>query len=134
MGQVPYANFVSLLQLSTVHVYWTYPFVLSWSLIEAMSAGAAIVASDTAPLREVIQHGENGLLVDFFSVDGLVQSVCGLLNDPKERERLCAAARAAAVVGYDLKQVCLPRQLTWVEALTKQNHKKGKARGEIKKA
>jgi glycosyltransferase involved in cell wall biosynthesis len=57
VGQVPYTNFLSLLQLSTVHVYWTYPFVLSWSLIEAMSAGATIVASDTAPLRDVIQHG-----------------------------------------------------------------------------
>ena len=134
VGQVPYTNFVSLLQLSTVHVYWTYPFVLSWSLIEAMSAGAAIVASDTSPLREVIQHGENGLLVDFFSVDGLVQSVCGLLDDPKERDRLGVNARDTAVTGYDLKQVCLPRQLTWVEALTKQNHKTGKVHGEIKKA
>ena len=134
VGQVPYASFLSLLQLSTVHVYWTYPFVLSWSLIEAMSAGAAIVASDTSPLREVIQHGENGLLVDFFSVDGLVQSVCGLLDDPKERDRLGVNARDTAVTGYDLKQVCLPRQLTWVEALTKQNHKTGKAHGEIKKA
>jgi glycosyltransferase involved in cell wall biosynthesis len=125
VGQVPYANFLSLLLLSTVHVYWTYPFVLSWSLIEAMSAGAAIVASDTAPLREVIQHGENGLLVDFFSVEGLVQSVCGLLDDPKQRERLGAAARSTAITGYDLNQVCLPKQLAWVEALTKENHKKG---------
>jgi glycosyltransferase involved in cell wall biosynthesis len=118
VGQVPYANFLSLLQLSTVHVYWTYPFVLSWSLIEAMSAGAAIVASDTAPLREVIAHGENGLLVDFFSVDGLVQSVCRLLDDPNLRKRLGAAARATAIGGYDLKSVCLPKQLAWVEALT----------------
>ena len=125
VGQVPYGNFISLLQLSTVHVYWTYPFVLSWSLIEAMSAGAAILASDTAPLREVIQHGENGLLVDFFSVDGLVHSVCGLLDDQEEKERLGAAARHTAVTNYDLNTVCLPRQLAWVEALTKENHKKG---------
>ena len=134
VGQVPYGNFVSLLQLSTVHVYWTYPFVLSWSLIEAMSAGAAIVASDTAPLREVIQPGENGLLVDFFSVEGLLEQVCTLLDDPDQRARLGAAARATAVAGYDLNQVCLPKQLAWVEALTKQNHKKGKAHGEIQKA
>ena len=87
-GRCPTGNFVSLLQLSTVHVYWTYPFVLSWSLIEAMSAGAAIVASDTAPLREVIQHGENGLLVDFFSVDSLVKSVCSLLDDPGQTRTL----------------------------------------------
>jgi glycosyltransferase involved in cell wall biosynthesis len=125
VGQVPYGNFISLLQLSTVHVYWTYPFVLSWSLIEAMSAGAAIVASDTAPLREVIQHGENGLLVDFFSVDGLVQAVSRLLDDPLERQRLGAAARLKAIAGYDLNTVCLPRQLAWVESLTQQDHEKG---------
>jgi glycosyltransferase involved in cell wall biosynthesis len=125
VGQVPYANFLSLLQLSSVHVYWTYPFVLSWSLIEAMSAGAAIVASDTAPLREVIQHGENGLLVYFFSVDGLVQSVCRLLDDPDKRKRLGAAARATAIAGYDLNTVCLPKQLAWVEALTTHLQTKG---------
>ena len=125
VGQVPYANFVSLLQLSTVHVYWTYPFVLSWSLIEAMSAGAAIVASDTAPLRELIQHGENGLLVDFFSVDGLVQTLCDLLDNPEDRQRLGAAARATAVAGYDLNTVCLPQQLAWVEALTTPVQTKG---------
>ena len=83
-----------------------------------MSAGAAIVASDTAPLREVIQHGENGLLVDFFSVDGLVVSVCRLLEDPGQRARLGTAARATASAGYDLNTVCLPKQLAWVEALT----------------
>ncbi|MEN8658146.1 MAG: glycosyltransferase family 4 protein, partial [Marivita sp.] len=125
VGQVPYGNFLLLLQLSTVHVYWTYPFVLSWSLIEAMSAGAAIVASDTAPLREVIQHRKNGLLVDFFSVDGLVQSVCGLLDDPEQRQRLGAAARDTAVTGYDLNTVCLPKQLTWVEALSNHDQSKG---------
>jgi len=125
VGQVPYGNFVSLLQLSTVHVYWTYPFVLSWSLIEAMSAGAAIVASDTAPLREVIQHGENGLLVDFFSVDSLVKSVCSLLDDPGQRARCGAAARATAIARYDLKTVCLPKQLSWVEAIRKNPSTRG---------
>ncbi|MCL7466102.1 glycosyltransferase family 4 protein [Phaeovulum sp. NW3] len=125
VGQVPYVNFVSLLQLSTVHVYWTYPFVLSWSLIEAMSAGTAIVASDTAPLREVITHGENGLLVDFFSIDSLVQAVCCLLDDPQERQRLGTAARHTAVAAYDLNTVCLPKQLAWVEALAQRNQDKG---------
>lgn len=125
VGQVPYANFIALLQLSSVHVYWTYPFVLSWSLIEAMSAGAAIVASNTEPLREVIQHGQNGLLVDFFSVDGLVQSVCGLLDDPDQRARLGAAARAQAVARFDLHSVCLPKLLTWVETLSPHLEPKG---------
>jgi len=125
VGQVSYANFLPLLQLSSVHVYWTYPFVLSWSLIEAMSAGAAIVASDTAPVREIIRHGESGLLVDFFSIDDLVRSICRLLDDPQTRQRLGAAARRTAITGYDLNTVCLPKQLAWVEALTEQNHKKG---------
>lgn len=121
VGHVPYAHFISLLQLSTVHVYWTYPFVLSWSLIEAMSAGAAIVASDTAPLQEVITDGENGVLVDFFSVGELVQSVCSLLDNPQTRAQLGEAARSTAKGKYDLKRICLPKQLNWVEELARLN-------------
>ena len=90
-----------------------------------MSAGAAIVASDTAPLREVIRHGENGLMVDFFSVDDLVQSVCSLLDDPAERQRLGAEARRTAIAGYDLNSVCLPKQLAWVEDLLNRSQNKG---------
>jgi glycosyltransferase involved in cell wall biosynthesis len=108
---------VPLLQLSSVHVYLTYPFVLSWSLLEAMSAGCAIVASDTQPLHEAIEHNETGRLVNFFDVQGLAQEVCDLLDKPQERARLGANARAFAQAHYDLKSVCLPRQLEWVEQL-----------------
>lgn len=117
LGNIPYRHFVSLLQLSSVHVYLTYPFVLSWSLLEAMSAGCAIIASDTAPLREAIRHDETGRLIGFFDVAGLVDSVCGLLDDPTARARLGANARAFAKAHYDLKAVCLPRQLAWVSGL-----------------
>lgn len=117
LGNIPYQHFVPLLQLSTVHVYLTYPFVLSWSLLEAMSAGCAIVASDTAPVREAIRHGETGRLIDFFDAAGLAKEVCALLNDPAARQRLGANARAFAQANYDLKTVCLPRQLAWVEGL-----------------
>ena len=117
LGHIPYQHFIPLLQLSTVHVYLTYPFVLSWSLLEAMSVGCAIVASDTQPLREAIRHDDTGRLVDFFDVPGLANEVCALLDDPVARQRLGANARAFAQATYDLKTVCLPRQLQWVQGL-----------------
>jgi glycosyltransferase involved in cell wall biosynthesis len=117
LGNIPYKHFIPLLQLSTVHVYLTYPFVLSWSLLEAMSAGCAIVASDTQPLHEAIQHNETGKLVDFFDHAQLASQVCDLLDQPQERQRLGANARSFAQQNYDLKTVCLPRQLAWVEGL-----------------
>ncbi|MBU4517949.1 MAG: glycosyltransferase, partial [Gammaproteobacteria bacterium] len=94
------------------------PFVLSWSLLEAMSVGAAIVASDTAPVREVIAPGKTGQLVDFFDRAGLVRSIGALLDDASERQRLGAAARAFAQSHYDLGRVCLPQQLAWVQSLS----------------
>lgn len=117
LGHVPYQHFITMLQLSTVHVYLTYPFVLSWSLIEAMSAGCAIVASDTQPLREAIRHDQTGRLVGFFDVAALVEQVCQLLGDPAARARLGAAAREFALAHYDLETICLPRQLDWVRSL-----------------
>jgi len=118
LGNVPYNIFIALLQISTVHVYLTYPFVLSWSLLEAMSTGCAIVASDTAPVREAIRHDETGRLVDFFDIPSIANAVCSLLDDPPTRARLGQNARAFARENYDLKTVCLPRQLEWVNALT----------------
>ncbi|MTJ04764.1 MAG: glycosyltransferase [Sediminimonas qiaohouensis] len=117
MGKLPYDRFATLLAVSRVHVYLTYPFVLSWSLLEAMSVGAAIVASDTAPVREVIADGETGLLTGFFDQDALIASVCGLLDDPEARERLGRAARAHVRQHYDLETVCLPAQMRWVDRL-----------------
>lgn len=117
LGRVPYGTFVKLLQLSTVHVYLTYPFVLSWSLLEAMSIGCAVVASDTAPVREVMAHGETGRLVNFFDRPALVDEVCELLDNQPVRQSLGAAARAFVRQHYDLHEVCLPAQLAWVERL-----------------
>lgn len=117
LGKLPYPAFIGLLQVSRVHVYLTYPFVLSWSLLEAMSVGCAVVASDTAPVREVIAHGETGRLVDFFDGAALVEEVCSLVDDPAARQRLGQAARDFVRQHYDLRSVCLPGQLQWVEGL-----------------
>jgi len=106
-----------VLALSRCHVYLTYPFVLSWSLLEAMSMGCAIVASDTAPLREAIVHGQTGLLVDFFDVEKLATTVADLLARPDLQQTLGAAARAHACRTYDLARVCLPQQIAWAESL-----------------
>ena len=117
LGNLPYQQFIPLLQLSTVHVYLTYPFVLSWSLLEAMSAGCAIVASDTAPLREAIEHDKTGCLVNFFDAPQLAEQVSALLANADQRQRLGNAARNFAQANYDLKTQCLPKQISWVEQL-----------------
>jgi len=117
LGKIPYREFVQMLQLSTVHAYLTYPFVLSWSLLEAMSAGCAIVASNTPPVREAITHNETGRLVDFFDVAALASNLIDLCANPSERNRLGNAARDFAVQQYDLRSHCLPGQLAWVHSL-----------------
>ena len=115
LGHIDYKHFIPLLQLSTVHVYLTYPFVLSWSLLEAMACGCAIVASDTAPLREAIHDGDTGLLVDFFKPDAVAAGVVKLLENPVLRDKLGQHAREFAVAHYDLRSVCLPQMLQLIE-------------------
>jgi glycosyltransferase involved in cell wall biosynthesis len=82
-----------------------------------MSAGCAIVASDTRPLHEAIRHDETGRLVNFFDTHALTEEICYLLDNPEKRATLGANARAFAQKTYDLKTVCLPKQLAWVESL-----------------
>ena len=123
LGKVDYATYQACMQLSTVHIYLTYPFVLSWSLLEAMSVGAAIVASDTAPVQEVINDGKTGLLVDFFDVQALVKAVIGLLERPVLRQELGAAARKEVVTKYDLKTISLPKQIAWIEGFSGKGHR-----------
>jgi len=117
IGRVDYASLIHLFQIASVHVYLTYPFVLSWSLLEAMSAGCAVVGSDTEPVREVVADGVTGRLVNFFDAQGLAEAVCSLLADPDERVRLGSNARRLIENQYDLHKVCLPGQVRWVQAL-----------------
>lgn len=117
LGRVPYDRFLSMMQVSRVHVYLTYPFVLSWSLLEAMSAQCAILASGTEPVREVLTEGETGQMVDFFDRDTLIEKLCALLDDPAEREKLGRNARQLVREQYDLRSVCLPKHVEWVNQL-----------------
>jgi glycosyltransferase involved in cell wall biosynthesis len=116
IGKVPYPDFVSLMQVSRVHAYLTYPFVLSWSMLEAMSAGALVVGSRTAPVEEVIRDGVNGLLVDFFDVAGWSETLTRCLADPDAYAPLRVAARRTILENYDLRGVCLPRMVDFVES------------------
>ncbi|WP_175948757.1 glycosyltransferase family 4 protein [Burkholderia pyrrocinia] len=111
VGNLPYAYYLHLLQISACHIYLTYPFVLSWSLLESMSAGAPVVASATAPVSEVIEDGVNGLLVDFFSPADVVKRVCEVLDDRALATRLRTKGRETVVERYDLKRRCLPAQI-----------------------
>lgn len=108
LGPLAYAQYLKVLQISTCHVYLTYPFVLSWSCVESMSAGNVIVGSDTAPVREVIQDGQTGLLTDFFDASALARRVAGVLAEPAAHKALGRAARQTVVERYDLRSVCLP--------------------------
>ena len=117
MGQVQYEKYLNILSISTVHVYLTYPFVLSWSLLESMSLGCAIVASDTAPVKEVIENGIHGVLTDFFDSERLAIEIEKLIEDKLLREVLGQNARRLIVEKYDLESVCLPHQIAWIEEL-----------------
>lgn len=107
-GSIPYASFVKVLQVSRAHVYLSYPFVLSWSMLEAMSAGCLVIGSDTAPVKEVISHGHNGLLVPFFNPAALARSAIEALQTPERFAPLRQAARHTAVTRYDFASVSYP--------------------------
>jgi len=83
MGKLPYEAYLDVLAIGAVHAYLTYPFVLSWSCVEAMAVGAVVVGSDTGPVREVIRDGENGLLTDFFDGPALADRLVGVLHAPE---------------------------------------------------
>jgi glycosyltransferase involved in cell wall biosynthesis len=116
-GRVPHDALHELFRVTQAHVYLTYPFVLSWSMLESMACGAVVVGSDTPPVAEAITHGVNGLLVPFFEPEAIARGVLGVLADPAGHAHLGVAARRSVVERYDLRTVCLPRQLDLVERL-----------------
>ena len=116
-GKLAYKDYLSLLQVSSAHIYLTYPFVLSWSMLEAMSAGCALVASNTAPVTEVIEDGRNGLLADFFKPDELARSVGRVLANRDAHAPMRARARETILERYDLRRVCVPAQVEMLRRL-----------------
>jgi glycosyltransferase involved in cell wall biosynthesis len=117
LGKLPYAGFIKVLQISRVHVYLTYPFVLSWSMLEAMAAGCLVVGSRTQPVEEVIHHGGNGLLVDFFSPEQVAYRVIDALEDGKAFASIRQNARETIIDRYDLRSICLPGLLRLLNML-----------------
>lgn len=117
VGKVPHVLLTELMQVSTVHVYLTYPFVLSWSMMEAMSVGCTIVASDTAPVREQIKHNENGILVNFFDFQALADAIINAIQNQEKRRALGNAARAHIIANHDLSSICLPAQLDLISRM-----------------
>ena len=109
-GLLPYPDYLTVLQSSDCHIYMTVPFVLSWSLLEAMATGCLIVGSDTAPIRELIDDGAEGLLADFFDTDALAGRIHAALDLPDRGQVLRQAARRRIVDGYALQDL-LPRHL-----------------------
>ena len=116
VGSLPYGEYVKLLKCTTAHVYLTRPFVLSWSMLEAMSCEGLVVASDTAPVQEVITNGINGLLVDFFKPDQLAQTLNNVLDRPADFTQIRKKARETVLAKYDLGS-CLQQRLAWLSSL-----------------
>ena len=116
LGRVPYTTFLQVIQVSGVHVYLTFPFVLSWSMMEAMSSECLVVASGTQPVTEVIKDGVNGLLFDFFDHEAIADRVDEVLDHKDRMSAIRKKARSTIVQNYELEK-CLKAQLKLIENL-----------------
>ena len=110
-GRLPYDQMLAALSISTAHVYYTYPFVLSWSLLEAMASECLIIGSDTAPVRDAVEHGANGLLFDFFDVRALSDALIRACRSPEAYAPLRRAARETVLARFDRNRLCRPAWL-----------------------
>ncbi len=111
---LPYDEYLQVLKASSVHLYLTRPFVLSWSMLEALSTGCLVVGSSTAPVKEVIEDGVNGLLVDFFTPKKIASKIIEALNNPDKMAKIRTRARETILEKYDLAKL-LPQHLEWIE-------------------
>lgn len=117
VGRIPPRELAQLFSLSDLHLYLTVPFVLSWSLMDALACGCTILASDTAPVREMIRHEENGLLVDFFDVDGFVAAANRVLDDPAAFRQLGRTGVQLIEEQYSL-ETCMPRMRAFFQEVS----------------
>ena len=118
VGTLDYASLIKTLQLSSAHIYMTYPFVLSWSSMEAMAAGCMMIASDTAPVKEVITDGHNGLLFDFFSPEQLAKRVDEVFAHKDRMAQIRKNARQSMLDKYDMKKL-LPIHMDLISDVAK---------------
>jgi glycosyltransferase involved in cell wall biosynthesis len=116
-GRIPHEGLVALFRASSAHVYYTFPFVLSWSLVEAMGCEALIIGSDTPPLAEVMRHEENGLLLPFFDHARMADAVVDAIANPDRYVPLRKAARRTMLERFDLHAICLPKQVKLFDAV-----------------
>ena len=119
LGNVDYNVFINVMDTSSVHVYLTYPFVLSWSMLEVMALEKVVIGSKTGPVEEVIKDNKNGILVDFFDTDDISNKVNHVLSNPNDYKRIKKEARKTIINNYDLRRVCLPKQVKLIEDLLK---------------
>ncbi|MUG99527.1 glycosyltransferase [Scytonema sp. UIC 10036] len=122
-GWLPYSEYLQVLQASSVHVYLTRPFVLSWSMLEVLSVGCLLVASNTAPVTEVIQDGINGLLINFFSPQEMCDRICEALQHPEKMTAIRDRARQTILEHYSLSHL-LPQHLRWIQQQEENNNRK----------
>jgi glycosyltransferase involved in cell wall biosynthesis len=104
LGKLPYDTYRKVLQVSAAHVYLTYPFVLSWSMLEAMASGCLVIGSRTGPVQEVITDGENGLLVDFFDTGAMADRIVQAIDNQAALRPLREAAQRCARERYSLAE------------------------------
>ena len=117
-GGIEYQDYLNILKKSSCHIYLTYPFVLSWSMLEAMSIGLPVIGSNTEPVREVIEDGENGILTDFFDENELAINVEKILNNEELSRYIGRNAKKTILERYSLER-CLPKQVALINLLAK---------------
>lgn len=118
VGELPFEEYINLLQVSSCHVYLTYPFVLSWSFIEALSVGCCMICSNTEPVLEVIQDGFNGILTDFFDTNMLAGKIGFTLDNKEKSLEIKKNARQTAMEKYDARKL-LPKHLAYINSFVK---------------